>query len=64
MKHNLNSTALRTAEYEDGNLTVEFNDDRSATYVGVPNHVFEELLRSPSQGRYFNMNIRGQYDEK
>lgn len=65
MRHELNSTAIvAVEENDDGSVTLFFQDDRSATYEGIPYWVVMGLVDAPSAGRYFNQNIRGQYNER
>ncbi len=42
-------------------LTVRFHDRTCYLYHGVPEHVFTSLTTAPSQGRYFNIEIRHRY---
>ena len=54
---------LATIAY-DGNrelLQLEFNSRAVYQYLGVPAVVYEELLRTPSKGSYFNQAIRGKF---
>lgn len=63
---NINSTALEAGSYDEETqeLTINFHSGASAVYTSVPNEVILELEVTPSQGRYFNQNIRGSYPEK
>ena len=31
-------------------------------YFGVPELIYDELMEAPSRGRYYNDNIRGQFE--
>jgi hypothetical protein len=42
-------------------LTVRFRDQTTYQYHGVPEHIFMLLSSAPSQGRYFNLEIRNRY---
>lgn len=42
-------------------LEVEFINCRVYQYLGVPQFIYEELMSSPSLGRYLNHNIIPQY---
>ncbi len=42
-------------------LEIIFNDGRIYQYRGVPLQVFEGLKDSESKGRYFNENIRDEF---
>ena len=57
------SSTLATIAY-DGNrelLQLEFNSRAVYQYVGVPAVIYEELLRTPSKGSYFNQAIRWKF---
>jgi hypothetical protein len=55
------SSALREIGYEDGVLEVRFATGRVYRYLGVPEHLYAELLRAESRGRFFNENVRDAY---
>jgi hypothetical protein len=59
----LQSTSLHTATYQDQSalLELEFRDGTTYRYRGVPEQVYQELLRSESKGRYFNQYIRNRF---
>jgi len=59
----LNSTALRTAAYQDQRalLELEFRSGAVYHYFGVPAQTYQDLLRAPSQGGYFNSYIRNRF---
>jgi hypothetical protein len=59
----LQSTSLHAATYQDQSalLELEFRDGTSYRYLGVPEQVYQELLRSESKGRYFNQYIRNRF---
>jgi hypothetical protein len=42
-------------------LQLEFRDGTSYQYSAVPISIYQELLSSPSKGRYFNHTIRGRF---
>ncbi len=42
-------------------LEIIFNDGRIYQYRGVPAPVFEGLKQAESKGRYFQENIRGEF---
>jgi len=66
MKHQIKNSSSIAAieETENGTLIIEFINGDSYEYFGVADYVVIELLQAPSTGRYFNENIRGQYEEK
>ena len=55
----VNSTAISTAiyEYETYRLRLTFHSGSSYNYTKVPNHVFEGLRTSESQGKFINKYI-------
>jgi hypothetical protein len=57
------STALAVVVYDEARklLQLEFRSRTVYRYFGVPARVQEDLLRAPSQGRYFNAEIRGRF---
>lgn len=68
--HKMDSSFLESVSYQrrtgskDAELSVQFLDGDSRTYLDVPYDVFQKLLSAESQGKYFNQNIRGIYKEK
>jgi len=61
----VNSTAITAVRREaNGEMTVEFSSGSEAVYLDVPENVFQDFVNAPSVGRYFNQNIRGQYEEE
>jgi hypothetical protein len=59
----LNSTLLQSAGYQDQLtlLELEFRDGAVYQYFPVPPQTFQELLRAPSKGAYFNTNIQRRF---
>lgn len=55
------SSAIRSAEFNNGTLTVEFQSDSRYEYTGVPQAVYEGLQNASSVGQYFVANIRDRY---
>ena len=43
-------------------LRVKFRSGKTYTYNKVPETVFEEFQAAESHGRFFNENIKGQYE--
>ncbi len=43
-------------------LEIIFNTGQIYQYRGVPRAVYEELMQSSSKGRYFQENIRGEFE--
>jgi hypothetical protein len=38
-----------------------YKSNRTYVYQGVAGHVFEEFLRAPSKGKFYNANIKHNY---
>lgn len=60
----LNSTAIERVEYNPSTRVLQVwfvGSGGPYDYYGVPQHVYDGLLRAPSAGQYFNDNIRDQY---
>lgn len=59
----IDSTTLAAAGYDvDANLLyLEFRDGTAYCYIDVPNSVYDDLLRAPSKGAYFNRSIRSRF---
>jgi hypothetical protein len=57
------STAFSWISYDPDShqLIVRFRDRTGYRYDNLPEHVFTLLSTSPSQGRYFNTEIRNHY---
>jgi len=56
------SFILKCSWYEDCNiLMVTFNTGSIWTYYDVPFEVYAGFIKSPSYGKYFNLNIRNSY---
>ena len=57
------SSTLRSAGHDDQSAVLELQFRNGAVYQYglVPRSVYQDLLRSPSKGGYFNQNIRGKY---
>ena len=60
---NFESQALGAIEYhaDRGILWVQFRDQSTYEYTGVPALVHEALLTASSKGEYFNRAIRGRF---
>jgi len=57
------SATLAVVAYDEVRelLQLEFRSRAVYRYFGVPAKVHEGLLLAPSQGRYFNAEIRGRF---
>jgi hypothetical protein len=59
------STAIRHLHYKPDieELSIWFAPDfRRYKYFGVPQHLYEALSESDSQGRFFNRFIKGRFE--
>lgn len=45
-------------------LFIRFNTGTTWVYFGVPQNVYSQLIKSPSVGQYFNLNIRNLYSSQ
>jgi hypothetical protein len=61
--HQVTSTAIDTIGYATTQhiLYVRFTSGYEYHYFEVPRTVFENFLRAPSKGRFFNRHVKGQY---
>jgi len=57
------SSLLKAAVYDDlmAVLELAFHSGAIYRYFAVPTQIYVELLRAPSQGRYFNSHIRNRF---
>jgi len=60
----VDSTTLHTVGYDAGRqlLQIEFHDHSLYQYFDVPAVLYEELMKAPSKGAYFNRSIRPRLD--
>jgi len=56
----LNSSAIKSAEYTDGAMIIEFHRGASYSY-SAPVSVFRGLTTADSAGRFFSTYVRRQY---
>jgi hypothetical protein len=54
---------LKTVGYDTVTLTleIEFDDGNVYQYFDVPEAIHTELISAPSQGKFFNSQIKGSY---
>lgn len=45
-------------------LFIRFNSGTTWVYFDVPRNVYSDLIKSPSVGNYFNLNIRNLYSSQ
>jgi len=59
------SSNIRSVGYDPGSSTleVEFNSGSIYQYLNVPKDEYERLMIASSKGRYFNTNIKGEYQD-
>ncbi|WP_431195331.1 KTSC domain-containing protein [Cobetia amphilecti] len=58
------SSAIRRVGYDDDNsqMKIQFVEgDIVYTFCRVPRHVFDELVRAESAGRYYTNHVRNKY---
>jgi hypothetical protein len=60
----LDSTAIQSIIWDDGELSIYFVDGRAHVYFRVPEQVAVELANADSAGRYFNAYIRDVYTSR
>jgi hypothetical protein len=61
----VSSESLAEIGYDADTRTLEvlFRRGTLYQYFDVPDFVYEELMKAPSLGRYFNANIKGRFQE-
>lgn len=57
----LDSSAISFIDYRNNVLILIFKSGKEYHYMGIPQHVYNELLDSPSKEKYFHDNIKGKY---
>jgi KTSC domain len=60
------SSNIRSVGYEDASRTleIEFLNGRLYQYSGVPEAIYQSLMRAASKGAYFNTYIKDRYPER
>jgi len=63
IRQSVSSTDLSSIGYdlESKTLEIEFKSGGIYQYFNVPEYVYEALLNASSHGKYFNQNIKEQY---
>jgi hypothetical protein len=56
-----NSRHIERLSYDDGTLKVSFRNGSSKSFSDVPRHVYEQMIGSPSLGKYFHNVIKLHY---
>jgi len=59
MKHQINSSMIKTLHHSNDTLEVEFPNGNVYQYPDVTEKQFKELLKAESVGKHFNSNFRG-----
>lgn len=64
-RENVNSEMMISLGYEDSTSTLEIEFKRGEVwqYYDVPESVFQEMKVAESKGRFWHLNIKGQYRE-
>ncbi len=55
------SSNLKSVAFENGVFEVEFRSGKIYQFKGVPQDVFEGLMKAPSKGKFFNNYIKPHY---
>jgi|Tabmets5t2r1_1033131.scaffolds.fasta_scaffold551769_1 hypothetical protein len=55
------SDAMRSVGYLNGTLEIEFVSGDVHRYFDVPRPLYDEFVRAPSLGRFFNRWIRDRF---
>jgi hypothetical protein len=58
------SSNIAAVEYEAGVIFVTFKNRSRYSYEGVPEKLYEELVKAESVGKFFNTNIKNVYPFK
>ncbi|MCL5257565.1 MAG: KTSC domain-containing protein [Chloroflexi bacterium] len=62
-RENIESSIIRSIGYDEekGVLEVEFRSGSVYDYDKVPRQEYDEMMKAPSHGGYFNTHIRDAY---
>ena len=57
------SRAMQAVGYDPGSrkMKIRFHQGDTYTFCGVPQRIFDGLLRAASKGRYYDQHIRDRY---
>ena len=58
---NMNSSVIANANYCNKTLYITFTSGGTYAYYNVPESVYNELVKAPSPGKYFQEKIKGKY---
>ena len=56
------SSTIKSINYSDTDLLVEFVSGNKYEFHNVKKDVYENFINSESKGKYFASNIKGKYD--
>ena len=59
----IKSNAIEAVGYDSQTLEMKIRFKHGSTYdfCGVPQHVYDELMKAASKGTYYNEHIKDQY---
>jgi hypothetical protein len=62
-RQSVQSSSIASLGYDEAaeTLEVEFRNGRIYRYFEVPEHIFYQLMRASSKGRYVNFRIKDSY---
>lgn len=55
------SSMISHVDYNNGDLSVIFNNGNKYIYRNVPSELYEQMLLAESKGQFFNANIRDNF---
>lgn len=58
------SSNVAAVGFADGVLTVKYKNNRTYSYHGVPEELYQELLKADSIGSFLAANVKGQFSTK
>jgi hypothetical protein len=59
----VNSSAILAVAHDGDSLHIQFMGGSVTQFYHVPKSLYDEMLKSPSVGQYFNARIRGNFDD-
>jgi len=61
----LSSSAIRSAGHDPEKqiLEIEMTSGNVYRYAGVDENTFQDFLAAPSAGKFYNQQIKGQYEQ-
>lgn len=65
-RESVSSSSLRSVGYDESInlLEIEFCSNRIYQYSNVPVHIYCDLMRATSKGKYFHAHIRGRFRDE